>query len=224
MDLLQAMRARHSVRAYEDKPVPPAVRAALEEEIAACNARFGLKMRLVTEEPNAFGSFLVHYGKFKGVRNYLALVGDDAADVNERAGYCGERVVLLAQALGLNSCWVALTFSKRAVRRALGLNKGEKLVCVIALGYGKTQGVPRRSKPAEKVMRAENPPAWFLAGVEAALLAPTAVNQQKFLFKLVGERGVRAECTGGFYGKVDLGIVRCHFELGAGAENFDWVD
>ena len=223
MDLLQAMRARHSVRAYEDKPVPPAVRAALEEEIAACNARFGLKMRLVTEEPNAFGSFLVHYGKFKGVRNYLALVGDDAADVNERAGYCGERVVLLAQALGLNSCWVALTFSKRAVRRALGLNKGEKLVCVIALGYGKTQGVPRRSKPAEKVMRAENPPAWFLAGVEAALLAPTAVNQQKFLFKLVGERGVRAECTGGFYGKVDLGIVRCHFELGAGAENFDGV-
>ena len=224
MDLQQAMRARHSVRAYTDAPIPQEAAATLRAALDADNARYGLKMRLLTDVPTAFRSFFAHYGKFKNVKNYIALVGAPAPDLSVRAGYCGERAVLLAQTLGLNSCWVALTFSKRAVRRVLGMERGDKLVCVIALGYGQTQGVPHRSKPAAKVMRAQDPPAWFLSGVEAALLAPTAVNQQKFRFTRVGERGVRAECTGGFYGEVDLGIVRCHFELGAGAEHFDWAD
>ena len=57
-----------------------------------------------------------------------------------------------------------------------------------------------------------------------AALAPTAVNQQKFLFILIGDRQVKAEATGGFYSQIDLGIVKLHFELGAGKENFEWVD
>ena len=69
----------------------------------------------------------------------------------------------------------------------------------------------------------QNPPAWFRAGVEAALLAPTAINQQKFRFELVGEREVRAVQTGGFCRGLDLGIVKYHFECGAGKENFTWV-
>lgn len=94
---------------------------------------------------------------------------------------------------------------------------------VIAVGYGKNQGVAHRSKPAEEVMRCAEPvPAWFRSGVDAALLAPTAMNQQKFTFALENGK-VRAKAGTGFYAKVDLGIARYHFELGAGKENVTWV-
>lgn len=130
-------------------------------------------------------------------------------------------LVLLAQTLGLNSCWVALTFSKGKCTAQVG--PGEKLVCVIALGYGATQGVGHKVKGAQEVSSAAgSAPQWFADGVEAALLAPTAMNQQKFMLSLDGER-VRAEATGGFYSKVDLGIVKYHFELGSGQPHSIWA-
>ena len=45
-----------------------------------------------------------------------------------------KKIVLYAQTLGLNTCWVALTYSKRKVK--IRLEKGEKLCLVIAVGYG----------------------------------------------------------------------------------------
>ena len=59
-------------------------------------------------------------------------------------------------------------------------------------------------------------------GVEAALLAPTAMNQQKFYFTLNEDQTVSAKSGIGFYSKTDLGIVKYHFEIGAGTENFQW--
>ena len=49
------------------------------------------------------------------------------------------------------------------------------------------------------------------------MLAPTAVNQQKFLFTLNGDE-VTAKATGGVYSRIDLGIVKYHFEVGSGRE------
>ena len=51
--------------------------------------------------------------------------------------------------------------------------------------------------------------------------APTAMNQQKFLISYEDKK-VNAKSLGGFYSKVDLGIVKYHFEVSAGKENFDW--
>ena len=115
---------------------------------------------------------------------------------------------------------MALTFRRGKSRCTAA--PGEKLVCVIALGYGTTHGVPHKSKSVEQVCRAAGPmPDWFRAGAEAALLAPTAVNQQKFLLTLEGNT-VKAEAGKGFYSGVDLGIVKYHFEIGAGKEHFNW--
>lgn len=216
----EAINARHSVRQYEERPLEPEHVAALEAEMAACNAGGGLHIQLVRDEPRAFDGFMAHYGKFSGVTSYFALVGRKAADLEERCGYYGERLVLKAQSLGLNTCWVAMSYSK--IPGAFVVDSGEKLCLVIALGYGKTQGVPHRSKPAAAVMKAEGEvPAWFRSGVDAALLAPTAMNQQKFLFTLRDGR-VSARAGLGFYAKVDLGIAKYHFEVGAGKENFQW--
>ena len=220
MDLMEAMRARHSVRQYTDEPIAGAAAQALEKEICQCNQEGGLHIQLVLNEPRAFDGFMAHYGKFSGVKNYIALIGPKGPALDEKCGYYGERLVLLAQQLGLNTCWVALTYSK--VKTAFTILEGEKLCVVIALGYGQTQGVAHKSKPASDVTKAEaSVPDWFQRGVEAALLAPTAMNQQKFTLTLT-EGKATAKAGMGFYAKVDLGIVRYHFEQAAGREHCAW--
>ncbi len=231
MTLQEAIVARHSVRQYQEKPIEACVVERLNEEVALCNRGSGLHIQLVVDEPKAFGgSNAFTYGKFSGVSNYLAMVGPKGAD--EAVGYYGERLVLLVQTLGLNSCWVGLTFKKQPDQYTIAA--GEKLHCVIALGYGATPGVQHPLRPMEKFLklsgtadapvRIENLPDRFLRGMEAALLAPTAVNQQKFEFELIDDHTVAAHARFTLigYGKMDLGIVKYHFEVAAGKENFTW--
>lgn len=221
MDWMEVMRARHSVRQYLDKPLEAEAAAALRAEAEACSREGGLHLQLVTEEPKAFAGFLARYGRFSGVRNYIAVVGPKTAQAEEACGYYGERLVLLAQRLGLNTCWVCLTYSK--VKDAYAVAEGEKLYAVIALGYGANQGTAHKSKRPGEVAQAEGRvPDWFKKGVDAALLAPTAVNQQKFKFILQGDK-VAAQAGSGPHTRLDLGIVKYHFEMGAGRENFAWV-
>lgn len=220
MDLSEAIRNRHSVRQYEERAVEKEILNTLQTEIDACNKEGNLHIQLVTNEPRAFDSFMAHYGKFSGVTNYIALIGKKSDKLDELCGYYGERLVLKAQQLGLNTCWVAMSYKK--VNGAFEINKGEKLAVVIALGYGKTQGVQHKSKPAESVSNLNsNSPEWFKSGVESALLAPTAMNQQKFTLNLDNGK-VTAKAGTGFYTKLDLGIVKYHFEIGAGKDNFAW--
>ena len=220
MTMLETIMARHSVRAYLTRPIEAEPVERLRQEIIACNEEGKLHLQLVTEEPDAFGGFMAHYGKFSGVTNYIALVGKKGKDLDEKCGYYGERLVLKAQALGLNTCWVAMTYSK--VNGAYQIDKGEKLTVVIALGYGKTQGTAHKTKsPTEVSNLGADTPTWFKDGVSAALLAPTAMNQQKFRLSYADGK-VTATAGRGFYTKIDLGIVKYHFELGAGKENFRW--
>ena len=231
MTIEEAIKQRHSVRKYIHKPLSTEVVRALEEKIGECNKEGGLHIQLVTQETKAF-SGIMSYGKFHGVENYLVMAGQKDDDLDERVGYYGEQLVLLAQALGLNTCWAGLSYRK--VNEAYKIEKGEKLTCMIALGYGESQGVSHKIKTMEQVSNAtSNSPSWFRKGVEAALLAPTAINQQKFSFFLQDQEGTKAGCKPkvlakrGFsmvgYTKMDLGIAKLHFEIGAGKENFNWV-
>lgn len=220
MDLMKVMRERHSVRSYEDRAIEGEVKKELLSFIWQCNKESGLHMQFVTDEPRAFDGFMAHYGKFSGVKNYIAMVGKKGGSLEETCGYYGEKVVLKAQELGLNTCWVALTYSK--VKNAFQVENGEKLCCVIAVGYGATQGVSHKVKAIEELSETQGDmPQWFRNGMEAAQLAPTAMNQQKFLIMLNGNR-VSAEAGRGFYTKLDLGIVKYHFEVGAGDADWKW--
>ena len=228
MTIQEAIEARHSVRAYKDHPLTEEVVNVLNEKIAELNKLGNLHIQLIQNEPKAFQGKLAKYGKFSGVRNYLVMAGIKADDLNERIGYYGEQLVLMSQTLGLNTCWVGLSYSK--VPGTYVLEDGEKIACYIALGYGENQGVGHKVKTVEQVSNASDvTPSWFKKGVEAALLAPTAVNQQKFSFELVDRKNGRPQVIAkkGFsmigYTQLDLGIVKCHFEIGAGKENFEWV-
>ena len=221
MEIYEAIEKRHSVRSYLDKSIPADIISQLNDEITECNRESDLHIQFVTDESKAFGGFMAHYGKFSGVRNYIALIGRKTADLDEKIGYYGERIAIKAQQLGLNTCWVAMTFSKKKSRCIV--DKDEKLVCVLSLGYGKTQGIAHKSKPMEQLCTVSGKmPDWFKKGMECAMLAPTAMNQQKFLFSLNGEN-VTVKSTGGFYSKVDLGIVQYHFEVGSGRKIFGTV-
>ena len=228
MTIQEAIQARHSVRAYKEQPLSEEIVKVLEDEIVKLNHKGQLHIQLICNEPKAFQGTMAKYGKFRNANNYIVMAGKKAEDLDERIGYYGEHMVLLAQTIGLNTCWVGLSYSK--VPGTYVLDEGEKIACYIAIGYGETQGSGHKIKTVEQVSNATDiTPSWFKKGVEAALLAPTAVNQQKFSFEYVGMSNNRHQVRAkkGFsmfgYTQMDLGIAKYNFEVGAGKVNFEWL-
>lgn len=212
MEIIELMKERHSVRQYTDKKIEKEKREVLNTLIAKINQKAGLHIQIIYDEPRCFNSMMAHYGKFDGVNNYIALVRKKSKP-DEALGYYGEQIVLKAQELGLNTCWVAMTHGKSKAQ----IDKGEKMVCLISLGYGKTAGAAHKSKKLSEVCNyKKDMPDWFLSGMEAALLAPTAMNRQKFYFELLPDNSIKITCGKGLYTKLDLGIVKYHFEVVSG--------
>ncbi len=219
MEIDEAIKARHSVRKYTDRRIEGDVKKALEEEIAACNAEGGLHMQLVTDDKDVFSGFMAR--SFENVANYIVMVGPDKDGLDTKIGYYGERVVLRAQQLGLNTCWVAMSYKKKKAKCQIAA--GEKQGLAVSIGYGAEQGVAHKSKAMSELCRVEGEmPDWFKAGMEAAMLAPTAMNQQKFVLELKDGK-VSATAKSGPYSKVDLGIAKYHFECGAGKDSIEWA-
>lgn len=228
MTLQEAIQARHSVRAYTGRPLTDEDAQALQEKIEELNRMGQLHIQLIRNEPKAFLGPFARYGKFRNVTDYLVMAGVKADDLDDRIGYYGEQLVLYAQTIGLNTCWVGLSYTK--IPDTYVLNEGEVIQAYISIGYGATQGVSHKIKRIDQVSNVnDSTPEWFRRGVEAALLAPTAINQQKFSFEYVGNTDglpqVRAKK--GFslvgYTHMDLGIAKYHFEIGAGKDNFNWA-
>ncbi len=228
MKLIDALNQRHSVRRYVNKPLSNEAIDTLKNYINDFNIQANLHIRLILNEPKAFKG-ISSYGKFKGVENYIIMAADKCRKSDELIGYYGERLVLLAQQLGLNTCWVGMTYKK--IPGIFSFRKDEKIHCVIAIGYGDTQGVNRKSKPIDKVSNAnDQSPKWFIDGVKAVLKGPSAINQQKYYFRLTGRKttdgkpiveAMRKFSLVGFT-EIDLGIAKLHFEIAAGKDNFEW--
>ena len=220
MTFEEAMRERHTVRKFTDKEIPKDIRSKLNTRVFANNEKYSVSIRFMIDDTNAFG-FLTKAFLTKGVKNYFILSGGNIFTTDEKLGYCGTDLMLYAQTLGLNTWWVGGTYNRRYINRNA---TGDKVLGLIAVGYGETQGVPHKSKSVEDVCKYEGDmPEWFRNGVEAALLAPTALNKQAFFIEGKENNVVLSYSNGAFSG-VDKGIIKYHFELGAGTENFFWVN
>lgn len=219
MTIEEAIAARHSVRQYKDTPLSEEQITALRSMMEQINSDRGLHLQLVLNEPKAFSGLFARFIKFSGAMNYIALVGKNSDDLKEKLGYEGERLVLMAQQMGLNTCWVAGSFTKNNV---VQVDEGEKFVAVIAIGYGENQGKPHTNKPIEDVAKLDNTPEWFRKGVECAMLAPSAMNRQNFKFALMPDGKVIATAGHGTYSGLDLGIAKLHFEIGSGKDISIW--
>lgn len=217
MTELEAIRQRHSVRAYLDRKIEQEKIEALGALIREANGAGNLHLQLIADAGKTFHRLLNRAMGLGSAPGVIACVGTDDDTLEERIGYYGERIVLAAQAMGLNTCWAG-TFSRGNLAAEIGA--GERLVLVIAIGYGAVQGKVRKSKTPEQVSSAPaETPEWFDLGVELALLAPTAMNQQRFRIALAEDGSVRITDRGGVLSGVDLGIVKYHFEVGAKAKN-----
>ena len=217
MTIIEAIAARHSVRSYLDQPIAQPEREQLDELIAACNKEGDLHIQAVYNNSACFPQLLAKYGMFRNAKNYIALVGRvSMPDLRGTCGYYGQRIVLAAQQLGLNTCWIGGSYSKKKTFADIGPD--EELVCIIALGYGATQGKPRRSKPMEKLCNVAEAdmPKWFRHGMMAAQLAPTALNQQKFFVTLERNQVKITVTKKNAMAEIDRGIVRYQFEAASG--------
>lgn len=222
MTIEEAVKERRSIRRYLDTPLKEEDKKALENEIERINRESGLCMQLVTEDTETFKGFLAHYGNFRNVRNYIALIGREDPLLEERCGYYGEQLVLSAETMGLSTCWVGLTFKKKKAKNLV--KDGERLVLVIAVGYKAEEKKAHKSRKIEEVMEEKvSAPSWFIPAVECALLAPTALNQQKFKFIYEGENRVKAVTVAAPFSKVDLGIAKYHFKIGAKGAEFTFI-
>lgn len=218
MTMKEAMKARHMVRKYTYRAIPQELIDLLNIRIEERNTDCRVHIKLHVNDTSAFPA-VVKLVLAKGVKNFFVLSGPDTPELDEKLGYCGADLMLYAQTLGLNTWWVGGTFNKGKFNKEAG---EDRVIGVIAVGYGQNQGTPHKSKEPELVSSYEGTaPAWFQAGVEAALLAPTALNKQAFFIQGQGDK-IMITCNNGIFAGADLGLVKYHFALGAGKENFRW--
>lgn len=206
---------------------------ALHIWITKFNEEADLHMQLVTGNNKAFNSVRKSYGLFSGVKNYIVLAGPDDRKIREKSGYYGEKIVLEAVRLGLGTCWVGGTFSKKDVE--CELKPGEKIYLLITLGY-EAEKIPfvngmvkklmgRKSKPIQELTDYKGDfPDWFTEGLQCVQKAPSAINKQPVLFHLKNENEVSASTEEKGFQDIDMGIARYHFELGAGKRNWKWSE
>ena len=225
MITVETIRERHSVREYDGKPLARVEFDALGAVVEECARESGLDIQLVGDNPEVF-NVIARFGLIRGCRAHVAFVVDDAkaGDVaaDEAIGYWGQKIVLAAQDMGLNTCWCALCSRKKA--HAV-VAPGKKVRLVIAVGHGKTQGFSRKTKSVEALSSVEcaKAPAWFAAAMEAAQLAPTAMNNQNFKITLLSDgKTVRIDAPQSGLNVIDEGIVRCNFEIAANEAGADW--
>lgn len=219
MTELEAIKARHAVRKYTTEPLSPALIDLLKKEINQCNHLGQLHIQLVTENESAFKSLIPLFGRFKNVKNYIALAAQRQGDFYEKCGYYGAHLMIKAQQAGLNSCYVTNTYNAKKCPVTLAQN--EELVGVIALGYGAADGTQHKSKSMESLCKPCSD-KWFLNGMNAAILAPTGLNKQNFFIEANGDTVSIHTKEKSPMSQIDIGIVKKHFEIGAGKENFKW--
>lgn len=212
MTEMEAVRSRHSVRNYQDKRIEKEQIISINKRIEELNREGNIHLQFVEDSSSTFSKLFNKAVGLGSAPSVIACVGPDDDTLDERIGYYGQKLVIYAQQLGLNTCWVG-TFNRKKIPVEVADN--ERLVIAIAIGYGETQGKQRKTKTADEVViDLKDVPDWFHAGVEAALLAPTAINQQKFEIIYNESEEVEFKDLGGVLSKIDIGIVRCNFEIG----------
>lgn len=220
MTIMDTIRARHSVREYYPTPIEDKLIQQLESLIEECQAQSGLNIQLVSNNPEAY-HLVASFGLVRGAQSHIAFV-TTGKDQDEAIGYWGQKIVLAAQEMGLNTCWTGIISRKKS--KAVRLD-GEKLRLGIAIGYGKTQGRTRPTKNAAELtdIKCAEVPGWFETAVEAAQLSPTAVNNQHFKITLHEDgEGVSIKAPISGYDQIDLGIVKYNFEAAANECEAKW--
>lgn len=231
-----AIEKRRSRRHFDPNlPIAPETLAALDK---VCNqfAPFPhARSRLVTESAKSvFKGIIGSLGKVKGASAFIAFIGNmDDPFVQEEIGYTGEGIVLEATALGLNTCWVGGFFRPEIAASLVKVSNKERVLAVTPVGYARESesweeklmtgfGRSHNRLALSRLVRGlprEKWPDWVNESLEAARLAPSAVNRQPWSFDVqddgvtVSIRTKRREF--GVSKRLDCGIAMLHLEVAA---------
>ncbi len=246
---MDAIRERISVRSYADRPIDDLVREKLERFCRTIDSgpfesavRFQV-LNLDCVDPAELRR-LGTYGVIRGARVYILGIVKDGSRSFEDFGYCMEKIILKATALGLSTCWLAGTFKRSAFASQVNLEKDELLPAITPVGYpvGKLSAIDRmfrigagstKRKPWSDLFFASDgvtPLSEAGAGeysevLDAVRMGPSASNRQPWRI-INSENGVfhlflkENKLYNSFLGKIrvqniDMGIAMCHFELAA---------
>jgi len=189
----------------------------------------------VKEPPDSvFKGAIGPYGKIKGAPYFIAFIGNmDSSNVYEQVGYTGEGIILEAEALNLATCWVAGFFKRGAVESLVKINSNERVLSVTPIGYADDQysleekimtgfGFTHKRKSLSDMVTGLDKsewPQWTRAALEAARLAPSAVNRQPWHFDVSGNNiTVSVNTIKRGYGlpkRLCCGIAMLHIEVAA---------
>jgi nitroreductase len=236
MSIIETIQQRRSVRSYTGEALSREHAESIVNYIESLEAPFGANVRIQliqTVTGNSKPVKLGTYGWIGGAADYLALIYEAGPLAEESAAYLFEQVLLYCTGLGLGTCWLGGSFSRKDFKGQLDLKANEKLRIVSPVGYisDKKRFVEKYIVGAEKHHRTRKPfeSTFFyknfatplseeLAGIyrqplEMVRLAPSANNQQAW--RVVLDEGVlhfyqHLSAIG--FSAIDLGIALCHFE------------
>ena len=231
----QAIRERRSRRRFDpDLPIAAETLGDLDTVCRQFAPFASARALLVTHSAESvFKGFIGGYGKITGTPAFIAFAGNmEDPFVQEKVGYTGEGIILEATALGLSTCWLGL-FKEEAVASIVKLHNGERVLAITPVGYAmKAQHWQERLMtgfvrshnrlPLTELVRGlpeEQWPGWVGASLEAARLAPSAVNRQPWSFEVQADGVTVSVRTRGPQFRVskrlDCGIAMLHLEVAA---------
>ena len=239
----QTVKARYSVRTYEQRTLPAELKEKLNRYAAVLANPFSVKVsfRLLEAVTREGGQKLGTYGMIKGASEFIGATVPDCALALEALGYDFEKLILYATHLGLGTCWLGGTFTRSAFTAAMQVKPDALFPAISPVGY------PAKKRFAENLVRkvtkadsrepwsalffndtfnaplTENEAGTYAFPLEMLRLAPSASNKQPW-------RIVRDANAFHFYEqkapgysdklsvdiqRVDIGIGACHFHLAA---------
>jgi nitroreductase len=230
-----AIPFRRSRRQYDSQPLDPGELERLREVCRDFRPFPGARADVLTESPDRILRGAVGpYGKVKGAPALIAFTGTmDDPHVQEKLGYTGEGIILEVTAMGLGTCWVGGFFRPKVAASVVGIARNEKVLAVTPVGQAVERptreevlmtgfGLNHRRKPLRQMVTGldrEIWPRWVETALEAARIAPSAVNRQPWRFH------VEPDCITvsvdsprinlGISKRLDCGIAMLHIEVAA---------
>lgn len=223
-----AITQRTSRRAYLKQGIESQKAAQIKKLIDEINGESGLHIQFVESGKHLLSGFKASYGMISGMPSLIAMVGNTMdPELKRNIGYYGQFIALECVSLGLGTCWISGTYNRTECLESISLRDGEELVCVIATGNVlqnksiKEQLVSRITggkQTFDEILteKDQNLPPWVVSGIEAARLAPSAVNGKPVGYRFTDSL-LTVFLTKNKYGteEIDLGISMANFELGA---------
>ena len=193
------------------------------------------RAELVSESADkVFKGAIGPYGRIKDAQALIAFIGDmNSPNVQEETGYTGEGIILEATSLHLATCWVGGFFRPEVITSLIKTSANEKIIAVTPIGYAKETltteekimlgfGWNKQRKPLTNMvtgLRMADWPEWMKVSLEAARLAPSAVNRQPWGFHIEPETiTVLVRNTGSEFSiskRLDCGIAMLHIDVAA---------